>query len=77
MITDREHVIKASAGKFINRLRGLRRDVDANLAHCLKRFGPNRARLRSSTRHFKAVARIVAEKTFGHLASRRVASAQN
>src|ERR1051326_2071216 len=52
------------------------RDINADFAHCCYSFRSNMSRRYSRTCNIKAISRNVAQKSFGHLASRRVAGAE-
>jgi hypothetical protein len=52
-------------------------DVDSNLLHDLNRFRPDPCRLCPGAFDFEAVAGIMPEDAFRHLAPGRICSAQN
>jgi hypothetical protein len=52
------------------------RDINADFAHCCYSFGSNMTWRYSRTCNIKAIPCNVTQKSFGHLASRRVAGAE-
>jgi hypothetical protein len=52
------------------------RDINADFAHCCYSFRSNMSWRYSRTCNIKAISRNVAQKSFGHLAARRVAGAE-
>lgn len=68
VVAHRQDVIERLAGEFIHALGAMARNVDAQLAHDCDRFGPNVARLGPCAEYLEAVARVMAQKAFSHLA---------
>jgi hypothetical protein len=69
VVANRKYIVELLAREFVNGLRTLIRDIDADFTHRCNRFGPNEARINSSAVNFKPIARHIAQETFSHLAS--------
>ena len=76
VVTNCDYVIEVFPGEPVHRLRMVTRDINSNLAHCSDCFGPHLGWRYSRTRYLKPIASQVAQQTFSHLASCRVAGAQ-
>ena len=77
VVTDREDVIESLTGELVHALRVVASNINTELAHHNDSFGPDVARLCSCAKDFKVIPGIMAQETFGHLASSRIASTQN
>lgn len=77
VIANREDVIERLAEKFVNVLGTVAGDVDAELAHDGDCLWANVAWFGSGARDLEAMARVVAEEAFGHLASGGISGAEN
>ena len=75
VITNSDHVVHFLAGKLIYRFRTVTRDVNANLPHYGDCVWPNVAGVQTGAEDFEAIAGLVSQKSFSHLAARDVACA--
>jgi hypothetical protein len=63
--------------ELVNGLRTMARDIDTNFAHCRDRFRADMGRFYTGAFYIVLFGIERAQDSFGHLASRRVAGAEN
>ena len=68
VVTHGQDVIELLAGEFIGALGTLAGNIDAQLPHGGNCFGSNLTRLGSGAEHLEAIAGVVTQEAFGHLA---------
>ena len=67
-VTNGEDVIEMLPIELVHAFGTVGGNVDADLSHCVNRFGSNPARRGSGAEHFKAASGVVTQQPFGHLA---------
>jgi hypothetical protein len=70
-----QDVIEFLASEFVNAFGSMAGNVDAQFFHGRDGFGPDVARFRARAFDFEAVARVVSQQAFGHLAARGISRA--
>src|SRR6266511_1371186 len=70
-------IVEVLADKFLHRLRALPGSIHAQLTQKRDGFRAHAAGLCAGTGHVKAIASLVPQQPFGHLAPRGIGSAQN
>ncbi len=78
VIADRQDVVEVLSGEFVDVLGTMAGDIDAKFVHDLNRFGSySHCGVDASAEDFEAIAGVVAEQSFGHLAAGGVAGAKD
>lgn len=76
VIANREHVIEAPVTKLIDAFRSMAGQVDSDFLHNGDGFRPDAGGLCAGAFYVEAVAGIVPEQPFSHLASGRIAGTE-
>src|SRR6202012_266958 len=77
VVANRNHVVEPLTLEFVDMLRAVAGNIDADFSHDCDSFSSYFARFGSCAIDVEPVARIVAQQTFRHLAARRVSSAED
>ena len=77
VIADREHEIERLVREFVHVLGAVAGDVDPELRHHGDGFRPHAARAGSGAENLEAIAGVVTQQAFRHLAAGGVSGAQN
>src|SRR5262245_18324471 len=77
VVADCEHVIERLALELINMLRAMTGNINAKLFHNCNGFRSDAPRYCASAFNFEAVARIMLEQPFSHLAAYRIPRTEN